>query len=96
MPLVHLVTKIAGSQCVVPSNPKDKDKQCTVNPLAASGSGQKCKASMRLPRNDKAKKDWVAGAANYILKDLDALLEILEEHLPLGGNGWNLAEDKFN
>jgi hypothetical protein len=38
----------------------------------------------------------VAGTANYTPEDLNALLDILEEHLPLGGNAWNSTDNKFN
>jgi hypothetical protein len=38
----------------------------------------------------------VTGIANYSPEDLDALLDILEESLPLGGNAWNSASDEFN
>ena len=36
------------------------------------------------------------GAQNYSSEDLDALFNILEECLPLGGHAWNSAGDDFN
>ncbi len=42
------------------------------------------------------KKGQKEGAGNYIPHDLDALMDILEEQLPIGGKGRNLATDDFN
>ena len=36
------------------------------------------------------------GAANYSTEDLEALLNILETELLLGGHAWNSAADDFN
>jgi hypothetical protein len=36
-----------------------------------------------------------AGVVNYSSDDLDALLDILEETLPIGAKAWNAARDHF-
>lgn len=36
------------------------------------------------------------GSGNYTTDDLDALMDILEERLPIGGKGWNTSTDDFN
>ena len=33
--------------------------------------------------------------ANYLSEDVDALFDILEEVLPIGGKGWGNVEDEF-
>ena len=49
-----------------------------------------------LERPDTRKHGCVAGACNYSLEDLNALFNILEVCLPLGGHAWNSAGDEFN
>lgn len=44
----------------------------------------------------KKQRGRASGAQNYSSEDLDALLDILEECLPLGGHAWNSAGDEFN
>lgn len=60
-------------------------------------SNGKRKAASPLGHADKKKqRGRTAGAHNYSPEDLDALFDILEECLPLGGHAWNSAGDEFN
>ncbi len=36
-----------------------------------------------------------AGASNYSTEDVNALLDILEEHRPLGAHAWNMCADEY-
>ena len=89
--------KVAGTRRPF-SEPKGKGKQGTVNLAAASQSGKgKRKATSPLRHVDgKKQRGRSAGVHNYSSEDLDALLDILEECLPLGGHAWNSAGDEFN
>jgi hypothetical protein len=49
-----------------------------------------------LPQPSSKKHGQAAGVANYSANDVDALLTILEEHLPLGGQAWATVGDEFN
>ncbi|KAF8873371.1 hypothetical protein CPB84DRAFT_1854068 [Gymnopilus junonius] len=92
------VSKVAGSRRPQLSE-KAKGKQRAVDPSVTSGSTLKRKASTPLsaPADTiKRPKGHSAGAANYSGEDLDALFDILEESLPLGGHAWNSATDEFN
>ena len=90
------VSKVAGSRR--PPSEKAKGKQRAVEKPAASGSGTKRKATAphTVPDASKKPKGRAAGAANYSAEDVDTLLDILEERLPLGGHAWNSATDEFN
>ena len=60
-----------------------------------SGKG-KHKATSPLGHVDGKKQcSHTTGAPNYSSEDLDALLNILEECLPLGGHAWNSAGGKY-
>lgn len=91
--------KVAGSRQPRLSEKAKGKQRAVAPPPVASGSGLKRKASTPLPApadTVKRTKGRVAGAANYSSDDLDALFDILEESLPLGGHAWNSATDEFN
>lgn len=91
-------TKVAGARRSIPE-PKGKGKQNLINPPAVSqsGKGKRKAASPLRPGNGKKQRGGRAvGVANYSVEDLDALFNILEEHLPLGGHAWNSAADEYN
>lgn len=44
----------------------------------------------------KKHKGRAAGAANYTEREINYLLDLLEDDLPLGGKGWNTVADKYN
>jgi len=91
-------TKVAGARRSLPES-KGKGKENAVDQLAAARPGKRKRkaASPLRPANGKKQRGGrVTGIANYSPEDLDALLDILEESLPLGGNAWNSASDEFN
>lgn len=78
---------------------KGKGSQNSAELPVASQSGKgKRKAASPLRHTDgkKPRGGRIVGAANYSPEDLDALFDILEERLPLGGNAWNSVGDEFN
>ncbi|TFK34826.1 hypothetical protein BDQ12DRAFT_669026 [Crucibulum laeve] len=90
-------SKVAGSRRSA-TDPKGKGKQKAINGPVASGSGtKKRKATTPASQLDAKKpRGCASGAANYLKDDIDALMDILEEQLPLGGWAWNSASDEFN
>lgn len=63
---------------------------------ASSSKGTKRKAVTPLDEPEgKKKRGRAAGVVNYNSDDLDGLLDILEELLPIGGKAWNTASDEF-
>jgi hypothetical protein len=91
-------SKIAGARRFLPE-PKGKGKQHAADPGVPSRPAKgKRKAASPLRNTDgkKQRGGRGAGSANYSSDDLDALCDILEESLPLGGHAWNSAGDEFN
>ena len=91
-------TIVAGARRSIPQ-PKGKGKLNVVDPLAVSQSGKgkrKAASPLRPATNGKKQRGRAVGVANYSNEDLDALFDILEEHLPLGGHAWNSAADEYN
>jgi len=81
------------------SEPKQNAKQDGINLAATSQSGKgKCKATSPLGHVDGKKQcgSCTTGAHNYSSEDLDALFDILDKCLPLGGHAWNSAGDELN
>ncbi|KAG6815925.1 hypothetical protein H0H93_008787 [Arthromyces matolae] len=49
------------------------------------------------PESKKPKRGGrSAGVANYTNEDVEGLLDIVEEYLPIGGNAWNSCADEFS
>ena len=95
--VAHPSTKVAGACHSIPE-PKGKGKQNLIDPPAVSQSGKgKCKAASPLwPANGKKQRGRAVGVVNYSTENIDALFDILEECLPLGGHAWNSAADEYN
>ena len=78
--------------------PKPLDLNVKARPKASAGvralkrRGAVSDLLQSLPKKQRGR---VVGAANYLPEDVDALLNILEEQLPLGGKGWLVAADSF-
>ncbi len=87
--------KVAGSRH---SDPKGKRRADGSPAPSSSKPVKKRKASIPEPPVPQAekKRGRREGAGNYRSDDLDALCDILEEWLPLGGKAWNSATDEFN
>ena len=82
--------KVAGAWRL-PSKAKGKEKSAT------QSGNPKCRANSPLGHADGKKPcSRASGAQNYSSEDVEALLDILEECLPLGGNAWNSAGDELN
>ena len=65
--------------------------------ITSQSSNGKRRATSPLRHADvKKQRGRATGAHNYSSEDLDALFDILEEYLPLGGHAWNTAGDNFN
>ncbi|KAF8219844.1 hypothetical protein L208DRAFT_1337383, partial [Tricholoma matsutake] len=91
-------TKVAGARHSIPE-PKGKGKQNLINSpiVSQSGKGKHKAASPLRPANGKKQHGGhMVGVANYSVEDLDALFDILEERVPLGGHAWNSATDEYN
>lgn len=73
--------KVAGARRLTASQ-SGNGKRRAVSPLGYAGG--------------KKQRGRTSGAHNYSSEDIDALLDILEETLPLGGHAWNSAGDDFN
>ena len=95
--VAHRSVKVAGARRPL-SESKGKAKQGSINLAVTSQSGKgKRKATSPLGHADgKKQRGCTTGAHNYSSEDLDALFNILEECLPLGGHAWNSAGDEFN
>ena len=50
----------------------------------------------RLDAPSKKRRGRRAGAFNYSTEDIDALLDFVEEVLPLGANMWAIVARKFD
>ena len=85
--------KIAGSRRSSVADPKGKGKARVVD---APSKGVKRKAPQSKDREVKKPRGGrTPGVANYSSDDVDALFEIMEEVLPIGGKGWGNVEDEF-
>jgi hypothetical protein len=90
--VAHRSMKVAGARRPL-SEAKGKEK------LAATSQSSKGKRRAASPLGHvdvKKQRGRTTGAHNYSSEDLDALLDVLEECLPLGGHAWNSAGDDFN
>lgn len=79
--VAHRSTKVVGARRPL-SEGKGKGKRRAASPLGQA--------------DRKKQRGRTTGAHNYSTEDLDALFDILEECLPLGGHAWNSARDEFN
>jgi hypothetical protein len=85
--------KVAGSRHkVIPSDPKGKGKRMLeVLDLDSSDSGGESEP----PKAKNSHGGCQAGAGNYQDNDLKELLCLVEEELPIGGNGWKHVSVHF-
>ena len=84
--------KVAGSRRTSAPDVTGKGKAEASVPL----KGPKHGASTALEEPEAKKQcGWAAGVVNYSSDDLDALLDILEETLPIGAKAWNSAGEDF-
>ena len=91
--VARATSKIAGARRPA-ADPKGKGKQQATDKAPAKSTKRKASAAAG-PVEVKKQKGRVAGAPNYSVEDIDALLDILEAMLPLGAKGWNSAADEF-
>ncbi|CAA7266075.1 unnamed protein product [Cyclocybe aegerita] len=87
-------SKVAGSRCPAPSKGKGKQKAdtpATVSKWKAAGHADNELAAKHVKRGGR-----IAGAVNYNDDDIDQLLDLLEDHLPTGGYGWNTVGAAYN
>jgi hypothetical protein len=73
-----------------------KGKEKLAIGASQSGNGKRRATSPLGHTVGKKQHGRAAGAHNYSSEDIDALFNILEESLPLGGHAWNSAGDEFN
>jgi hypothetical protein len=74
--------------------PATRGKPKTSTALQATKQSRATQDHSQLPQ--KKQRGCCAGAANYSTEDIEALLDILEEQLPLGGKAWIAASDDFS
>jgi hypothetical protein len=80
------------------SNAKGKGKRRDTSSVpAVKTAGSKRKAADISDEREVKKKRGgrAAGVANYSPEDVEALLDIVEEYLPIGGRAWNTVADEF-
>ncbi|KAK2461365.1 hypothetical protein APHAL10511_006589, partial [Amanita phalloides] len=87
--IAHPATKTTGSHHA----PSSKMKGNLHNPPV---TGKQKRHINNQPPPVKKQRGCISGAANYSSADIDALFDLIEEHLPLGGQGWNSVGDAFN
>jgi len=87
--IAKIATKVAGARRTS-SDFKGKGQATTCKSLKRSG------AVVDLSQLPAKKRGRAFGAANYSSEDVDALLNILEDQLPLGGKAWIAAAETFN
>ncbi|KAK2459528.1 hypothetical protein APHAL10511_008470, partial [Amanita phalloides] len=91
--IAHPATKTAGSHHAPSSKMKGKQKGNLHDPPVA---GKQKRHINNQPPPVKKQRGRISGATNYSSADIDALFDLIEEHLPLGGQGWNSVGDTFN
>jgi hypothetical protein len=64
-------------------------------PLTSQGAKRGAASTDHPEPQQKKQRGRCAGSANYSSEDINALLDILEEQLPLGGKGWKMATADF-
>lgn len=74
---------------------KAKGKQRDVSPQPR-GPKRKPSSTVLGASEPKKQKGRSSGSSNFRDEDLEALHDILEELLPIGGKGWMEVEDQFN
>lgn len=83
-------SKIAGSRRPGRAAANDvKGKGVALSPEPKGKGKRKAVDAVPVPPATKKQKGRSAGAPNYSQDDIDALFDILREHLPLGGKAWN-------
>ena len=100
LPLTHKILetvarrtmKVAGARRLL-SESKGKEKLASM--ASQSGNGKRRATSPLGHTVGKKQHGHTSGAHNYSSEDIDALFNILEETLPLGGHAWNSAGDDF-
>jgi hypothetical protein len=87
-------TKVAGARCTAPASKDAKAKGKQV----ANSRGLKRQRATETDSRGPAKKakGRANGSANYTEEDLHAMLDALEEKLPLGGIVWEEVAVIFN
>ena len=91
--MARRTVKVAGARRPL-SEAKGKEK---VASTTSQSSNSKRRATSPLRHTvGKKQRGRATGAHNYSSEDLDALFDVLEECLPLGGHAWNSAGDEFN
>jgi hypothetical protein len=93
--VAHRSVKVAGARRPTTSA-KGKEKLAAQPAPPQSGNGKRRATSPLRHADGKKQRGRATGAHNYSSEDLDALFDILEECLPLGGHAWNSAGDDFN
>ena len=73
-----------------------KERESKISLTPQSSKGKHKAASPLRSASGKKQSGRAVGVDNYSTEDLDALFDILEECLPLGGHGWNSAADEYN
>ncbi|KAG6808002.1 hypothetical protein H0H92_005725 [Tricholoma furcatifolium] len=101
-PVDRILWKVAapaskvGKVRVRSTDPKGKGKQPFDAPVAKRKAPSSAIGSEE-PEMKKTKKRGgrSSGVANYSGDDIDMLLDIVEERLPIGGNSWNSCANEF-
>lgn len=88
--------KVAGTRRPLSKGKGKQDNNLATTSTSQSSKGKRKAASPLRHTDGKKQRGRAAGANNYSSEDLDALFDILEECLPLGGHAWNSAGDEFN
>ncbi|KAF8335506.1 hypothetical protein F5887DRAFT_1079147 [Amanita rubescens] len=91
--------KTAGSRRPLPDKAHGKQRATDTGAIALKNLKRKGGPSLPLSQPDAKRPRHggrATGAANYSAEDVEALLNILETELPLGGHAWNSAADDFN
>ncbi|KAK2463364.1 hypothetical protein APHAL10511_004620 [Amanita phalloides] len=91
--IAHPATKTAGSRHAPSSKMKGKQKGNLHDPPVA---GKRKQHIDNQPPPVKKQRGRISGATNYSSADIDALFDLIEEHLPLGSQGWNSVGNAFN
>jgi hypothetical protein len=67
-------------------------------PCSTTSAAQKKRSATSIPSSElpPKKRGHMHGTLNYSPDDMEALLDILEDYLPLGVNAWSACADMFN